>query len=98
MSRPLSRPLRRRGIGLSSIETVKHIKRLIVELKPEVAGKITDEARLQSEIGLTSVEIIDLVIAAEDEFEIEIPDDDTGELMDATVIDLAFRVESLINV
>ncbi|HIM35361.1 MAG TPA: hypothetical protein EYM33_07500 [Pseudomonadales bacterium] len=98
MSRPLSRPLRRRGIGVSSIETVKDIKRLIVELKPEVAGKITDEARLQSEIGLTSVEIIDLVIAAEDEFEIEIPDDDTGELMDATVIDLALRVESLINV
>ncbi|SVA18040.1 uncharacterized protein METZ01_LOCUS70894 [marine metagenome] len=53
---------------------------------------------MQSEIGLTSVEIIDLVIAAEDEFEIEIPDDDTGELMDATVIDLALRVESLINV
>ena len=83
---------------MSSIETVKDIKRLIVELKPEVAGKITDEARLQSEIGLTSVEIIDLVIAAEDEFEIEIPDDDTGELMDATVIDLALRVESLVNV
>ncbi len=83
---------------MSSIETVKDIRRLIVELKPEVAGKITDEARLQSEIGLTSVEIIDLVIAAEDEFEIEIPDDDTGELMDATVIDLALRVESLINV
>jgi acyl carrier protein len=83
---------------VSSIETVKDIKRLIVELKPEVTGKITDEARLQSEIGLTSVEIIDLVIAAEDEFAIEIPDDDTGELMDATVIDLALRVESLINV
>ena len=82
---------------MSSIETVKDIKRLIVELKPEVAGKITDEARLQSEIGLTSVEIIDLVIAAEDEFEIEIPDDDTGELMDATVIDLALSVESRIN-
>ena len=77
---------------------VEDIKRLIIELKPEVAGKVKDEARLQSEIGLTSVEIIDLVIAAEDEFEIEIPDDDTGELMDATVIDLALRVESLINV
>ena len=83
---------------MSSIETVKDIKRLIVELKPEVAGKLTDEARLQSEIGLTSVEIIDLVIAAEDEFKIEIPDDDTGELMDATVIDFALRVESLIHV
>ena len=77
---------------------VEDIKRLIIELKPEVSGKVNDEARLQSEIGLTSVEIIDLVIAAEDEFEIEIPDDDTGELMDATVLDLALRVKSLISV
>jgi len=98
MSRPLSRPLRRREISVSSIEMVEDIKRLIIELKPEVAGKVNDEARLQSEIGLTSVEIIDLVIAAEDEFEIEIPDDDTGELMDATVLDLALRVKSLISV
>ena len=81
---------------MSSIEMVEDIKRLIIELKPEVAGKVNDEARLQSEIGLTSVEIIDLVIAAEDEF--EIPDDDTGELMDATVLDLALRVKSLISV
>ena len=83
---------------MSSIEMVEDIKRLIIELKPEVAGEVNDEARLQSEIGLTSVEIIDLVIAAEDEFEIEIPDDDTGELMDATVRDLALRVKSLISV
>ena len=83
---------------MSSIEMVEDIKRLIIELKTEVAGKVNDEARLQSEIGLTSVEIIDLVIAAEDEFEIEIPDDDTGELMDATVLDLALRVKSLISV
>jgi acyl carrier protein len=82
---------------VSSDETVKTVSRLIGELKPEVAEKVSNEARLQSEIGLTSVEIIDLVIAAEDEFEIVIPDDDTGELMDATVIDLARRVEALID-
>ena len=82
---------------MSSDETVKTVSRLIGELKPEVAEKVSNEARLQSEIGLTSVEISDLVIAAEDEFEIVIPDDDTGELMDATVIDLARRVEALID-
>lgn len=82
---------------MSSSEIVETISRLIVELKPEVAEKVSGEARLQSEIGLTSVEIIDLVIAAEDEFEIEIPDDDTGELMDATVVDLARKVETLVQ-
>jgi len=82
---------------VSSRETIEIISRLIVELKPGAAEKVSGEARLQSEIGLTSVEIIDLVIAAEDEFEIEIPDDDTGELMDATVIGLARKVEALVD-
>lgn len=39
---------------------------------------------------------IALVLAAEDEFEIGIPDDDTGELMDATVADPARRVDNLV--
>ena len=80
---------------MSGDRTVETINRLIVELKPDAAEKVRGDARLQSEIGLTSVEIIDLVLAAEDEFEIEIPDDDTGELMDATVEDLARRVDDL---
>lgn len=80
---------------MSKADTVETISRLIVELKPDVAAKVSADARLQSEIGLTSVEIIDLVLAAEDEFHIEIPDDDTGELMDATVEDLARRVDVL---
>ena len=82
---------------MSSSATVETLGRLIVELKPAAAEKISGGARLQSEIGLTSVEIIDLVLAAEDEFEIEIPDDDTGDLMDATVNDLAERVDSLVD-
>ena len=80
---------------MSQTETVETLCRLIVELKPETAEKVSGDARLQSEVGLRSVEIIDLVIAAEDEFEIEIPDDDTGELMDATVAELAERVDVL---
>jgi acyl carrier protein len=80
---------------VSDTATVDTVRRLIVELKPQVAEKVSDDARLQSEIGLTSVEIIDLVLAAEDEFDIEIPDDDTGELMDATVQELARRVDLL---
>ena len=80
---------------MSNAETTDIICRLIVELKPEASDKVRADARLQSGIGLSSVEIIDLVLAAEDEFEIEIPDDDTGALMDATVEELAQRVETL---
>ena len=80
---------------MSGTDTVETISRLIVELKPEAAEKVSGGARLQSEVGLTSVEIIDLVLAAEDEFEVEIPDGDTGELMDATVAELARRIDAL---
>ncbi len=80
---------------MSGTVTVETITRLIVELKPEAAEKVSPGARLQSEVGLSSVEIIDLVLAAEDEFEVVIPDDDTGELMDATVEELARRVDAL---
>jgi len=80
---------------VSGADTVETISRLIVELKPEAAEKVSGGARRQSEVGLTSVEIIDLVLAAEDEFEVEIPDDDTGELMDATVEELARRIDAL---
>ena len=82
---------------MSTNDTVETISRLIIELKPEAAGKVSGEARLQSEVGLTSTEIIDLVLSAEDEFDIEIPDDDTGELMDATVAELSGRVDALIE-
>lgn len=82
---------------MSTTDTMETISRLIIELKPQAADKVSGEARLQSEVGLTSVEIIDLVLAAEDEFAIEIPDDDTGELMDATVAELARRVEALVG-
>ncbi len=82
---------------MSPTDTVETISRLIIDLKPETAERVSAEARLQSEVGLTSTEIIELVLSAEDEFEIEIPDDDTGELMDATVAELASRVEELVG-
>ena len=76
-------------------EVVDTLCELIVEIKPERHKAVRPEAKLQSEIGLASVEIIDLVIAAEDAFDIEIPDDDTGDLMDATVLELAEHVQRI---
>ena len=78
-------------------EVVDTLCELIIEIKPERHLAVRAGARLQSEIGLSSVEIIDLVIAVEDAFGIEIPDDDTGDLMDATVVELAERVQRLLE-
>jgi acyl carrier protein len=76
-------------------DVVATLCELIIEIKPERHKAVRPGAKLQSEIGLASVEIIDLVIAAEDTFNIEIPDDDTGDLMDATVLELAEHVQQL---
>lgn len=74
---------------------VARLAELIVEVKEEARGRTHAGARLQSDVGLDSVAIIDLVIAAEDEFGVEIPDEDTGDLMDATLAELARRVREL---
>lgn len=74
---------------------VATLEKLIVEVKEEARGKARAGARLQSDVGLDSVAIIDLVIAAEDEFGVEIPDEETGDLMDATLAELARRVRQL---
>ena len=76
-------------------EIVAELARLIAEIKPERKNRVRPDARLQSDIGLDSVSIIDLVIAAEDAFAVEIPDSETGDLMDATLVDLAQRVQEL---
>ena len=52
---------------MSDNPTVTTVGRLIADLKPAAAEKVSADARLQSELGLTSVEIIDLVLAAEDD-------------------------------
>ena len=76
-----------------SAETTASLVRLIAEIRPQAASAAGLGARLQSDLGLTSVEIIDLVVAAEDEFGVTLPDEDTGEFLDATLGELAEWVD-----
>lgn len=74
---------------------VAELERLVREAKPARAEAVRPGARLQSDIGLTSVEIVELVLDVEDAFAITVPDDDTGDLMDATLEELAARILQL---
>jgi len=72
----------------------------LITLVNQVLGTETSlvgDSDLVDDVGLSSVQIMELIENVEDEFEIEIPDDDTGELLDATVIGLARKVEALVD-
>lgn len=54
----------------------ERLKKVILD-QLEVSGeKIVLEASFRDDLGATSVEIFDLILAVEDEFGIEVPDED----------------------
>lgn len=63
----------------------ERLKKVILD-QLEVSGeKIVLEASFRDDLGATSVEIFDLILAVEDEFGIEVPDEDA--VMITTVAD-----------
>ena len=42
--------------------------------------KLTEETNIRSELGLNSLELINIAVAIEDEFDVEIPDREVGNL------------------
>ena len=57
-------------------EIFDRVKKIIVEhLGDDVAGKIKEEASFIDDLGADSLDTVELVMAFEEEFEIEIPDD-----------------------
>ncbi len=61
---------------MSDNDTASRLRGLIVEYSGIEAGKVTDEAKLLDDIGLDSLDKVEVVMAAEEEFDIEIGDDE----------------------
>ena len=51
------------------------IKKIIVDHLGVDAAKVTDEASFIDDLGADSLDTVELVMAFEEEFEVEIPDD-----------------------
>ena len=51
------------------------VKDLVVEQLDADADKVTLDANIQDDLGADSLDVVDLVMALEDEFEVEIPDE-----------------------
>ncbi|MBX7145970.1 MAG: acyl carrier protein [Alphaproteobacteria bacterium] len=56
-------------------DTVQRVKKIIVEQLGVDESKVTDEARFTDDLGADSLDTVELVMAFEEEFGCEIPDD-----------------------
>jgi len=56
-------------------ETADRVKKIVVEHLGVEAEKVTEEAAFIDDLGADSLDIVELVMAVEEEFSVEIPDD-----------------------
>ncbi len=56
-------------------ETADRVKKIAVEHLGVEADKVTEEASFIDDLGADSLDIVELVMAFEEEFGVEIPDD-----------------------
>ena len=56
-------------------ETADRVKKIVVEQLGVEAEKVTEEASFIDDLGADSLDIVELVMAFEEEFGVEIPDD-----------------------
>lgn len=67
------------------------VKEIIVEQLSVEADKVTSETNLMKDLEADSLDAVEIIMAIEDEFEIEVPDDDAEKFQ--TVADIVKYVE-----
>jgi acyl carrier protein len=67
-------------------DTAERVQKIVVEHLGVEADKVTQDANFIDDLGADSLDIVELVMAFEEEFGVEIPDDDAAEKI-ATVGD-----------
>ena len=60
--------------GLNMSETAERVKKIVVEHLGVESEKVTEEASFIDDLGADSLDIVELVMAFEEEFGVEIPD------------------------
>ena len=73
-------------------DTPDRVKKIVVEHLGVEADKVTEEASFIDDLGADSLDIVELVMAFEEEFGVEIPDDAAEKI--ATVKDAISYIES----
>ncbi|GHU59894.1 acyl carrier protein [Clostridia bacterium] len=60
---------------MASPEIFEKVKKIIVDQLDVDEAKVTEDASIIDDLGADSLDVVDLVMAFEEEFEVEIPDD-----------------------
>ncbi|MCM1364304.1 MAG: phosphopantetheine-binding protein [Faecalibacterium sp.] len=53
---------------------LERMKKVICEYAEISADEITEETNIRTDLGLNSLELVNMAVAIEDEFDVEIPD------------------------
>ena len=62
------------------MESIDRIKKIIVDQLGVDEGKITEDSSFVDDLGADSLDIVELIMAFEEEFDIEIPDEDAEKM------------------
>jgi len=66
---------------MSSEEILEKVKNVVVEQLGVTEGSVTLEASFIDDLGADSLDIVELIMALEEEFNIEIPDSDAEKVV-----------------
>ena len=80
---------------MSSEEVLEKVKGIIVEQLGVAENAVTMEASFIDDLGADSLDIVELVMALEEEFDIEIPDSDAEKVV--TVGDVVVYIKESVN-
>jgi acyl carrier protein len=69
-----------RGTRRISVSTFDRVKKVVVEQLDVNADEVTAEASFVEDLGADSLDQVELVMAFEEEFDIEIPDEDAEKI------------------
>lgn len=72
---------KRRSLNMSSEEVFEKVKAIIVDQLGVTDTAVTMEASFIDDLGADSLDIVELVMALEEEFDIEIPDTDAEKVV-----------------
>ncbi len=80
---------------MSSEEVFEKVKAIIVDQLQVTEGTVTEEASFIDDLGADSLDLVELIMALEEEFDIEIPDSDAEKVV--TVADVVNYIKENIQ-
>ncbi|MDR0946130.1 MAG: acyl carrier protein [Ruminococcus sp.] len=76
------------------MDTNEKVKSILTE-QLDISDDIRDSANIQDDLGADSLDVVDIVMSIEEEFDIEVPDEDVAALK--TVADIVSYIDAKVG-